>query len=261
MNIDASTITIIILSIIVILMLIFLVISQIKTINKNIPLCIYQTWHNKILPTKMQECVNNLKRVNNEFNYFLYDDDECRNFIKDNFDSNVLNAYDKLLPGAYKADLWRYCILYLNGGVYLDIKFEPVDNFKLINLYYKNQYVRDRPRESKNGIYNAFIISEPKTKILLDSINKVVDNVNNNYYGVNPLDVTGPTMLSRIIDKDHYEQLELYNAKNGYQIIYKYYPILQQYKEYRQEQKLFQNTKYYSDMWMDKNIYDDSDNY
>ena len=31
-------------------------------------------------------------------------------------------AYDCLRPASYKADLWRYCVLYTHGGIYLDVE-------------------------------------------------------------------------------------------------------------------------------------------
>ena len=55
----------------------------------------------------------------------------CREFIKNNFDLDILNAYDILKPGAFKADLWRCCILYIYGGIYLDIKYGCFAGFKL----------------------------------------------------------------------------------------------------------------------------------
>jgi mannosyltransferase OCH1-like enzyme len=80
--------------------------------NSEIPLHIYQTWHSNQLPKYMQECVDKLKKDNPEFEYHFYDDNQCREYIKDNFNKDVLHAFDKLIPGAFKADLWRYCILY-----------------------------------------------------------------------------------------------------------------------------------------------------
>ena len=50
----------------------------------------------------------------------LFDDYDCREFIKNNFDKTILYCYDMLLPGAYRADFWRYCVLYKNGGIYVD---------------------------------------------------------------------------------------------------------------------------------------------
>jgi mannosyltransferase OCH1-like enzyme len=78
----------------------------------------------------MQECVDKLKKDNPEFEYHFYDDNQCREYIKDNFNKDVLHAFDKLIPGAFKADLWRYCILYKKGGIYLDIKYQCENNFK-----------------------------------------------------------------------------------------------------------------------------------
>jgi hypothetical protein len=65
--------------------------------NAVIPLHIYQTWHTKNLPPKMRECVDKLKRDNPDFTHHLFDDDDCRKFIYDNFDPEVLDAFDKMI--------------------------------------------------------------------------------------------------------------------------------------------------------------------
>ena len=82
----------------------------------------------------MAKYVELLKEQNPEFEHYLYDDDDCRNFISKHFDEEVVEAFDLLIPGAYKSDLWRYCILYVTGGIYLDIKYKPIYGFKLIEL-------------------------------------------------------------------------------------------------------------------------------
>ena len=82
----------------------------------------------------MNERVETLKKQNPQFKYHLFDDNDCREFIKNHFREDVLYAYDHLIPGAYKADLWRYCVLFIKGGIYLDIKYTPLNGFKFINL-------------------------------------------------------------------------------------------------------------------------------
>ena len=124
-----------------------------------IPLNIYQTWYTKNLNIDMANNIIKIKRNNPAFNYQLFDDDDCRNFIKNNFETNVLKTFDTLIPGAYKADLWRYCILYINGGIYLDIKYSQRNNFKFINLTEKEHLVMDA---GNNGIYNALMVCKPK---------------------------------------------------------------------------------------------------
>ena len=220
-----------------------------------IPLHIYQTWRTKYLPPKMQECVNNIKQSNPEFEHHLFDDNDCAEFIKNNFDKDVYDAYNSLIPGAYKADLWRYCILYKRGGIYLDIKFFNVNEFKFIDLTDKEYYVRDIDR-SGGGVYNALIISKPNNPKLLNCIKQIVTNVENNFYGRNALEPTGPLLLKKMFNEDELNNLELYlmaNDNNG-SIIYKSNAILKIYKEYRTEQKNTNDYHYYY-LWKNHKIY------
>ena len=146
----------------------------------------------------MQENVDRMKRVNPEFNIQIFDCDERREFIKNNFSDDIVNAYDTLKPGAYKADLWRLCVLYVNGGIYADIKLNCINNFKFIALTEKEHFVLDRPYcwEGINiGLCNGFIVAKPKNKLLLRCIYRISENVKNRYYGFNNLYPTGPGLL------------------------------------------------------------------
>ena len=78
------------------------------------------------LPPKMYDCVlDNLifNRVGEDCIHYLFNDSDCRTFIMREYPPDVLIAYDRLIPTAFKADLWRYCVLYKYGGVYLDVKY------------------------------------------------------------------------------------------------------------------------------------------
>jgi mannosyltransferase OCH1-like enzyme len=96
----------------------------------------------------MIDSVENIKMNNKNFNYKLFDDEDCRNFIKNNFDGSVLYAFDSLKPGAYKADLWRYCVLYILGGIYIDIKYQVINNFKFENCLDKEYFVLDLDKKN-----------------------------------------------------------------------------------------------------------------
>jgi hypothetical protein len=260
--------------------------------NPQIPLHIYQTWNTKDLPPKMNLCVEKIKKSNPEFKHHLFDDTDCRDFIKQHFDTEVLNAYDCLIPGAYRADLWRYCILYKWGGIYLDIKYEPVGNFRFIEIVDKEYWVLDRPyclissttehnlylanhpryyeyvypnisksywENKKIGVYNALIICKPQNQLLKRCINRIVENVRNQYYGYNPLYPTGPGMISDLLSEKEYKKFikdtELFYSLCGMMIVSKQNPILKHYKEYRDEQKQCENIPLYPECWEDKKIY------
>ena len=67
--------------------------SNNKIIKKSnsdsvIPLNIYQTWHDKSnLPSSVENCISNIKTCNPLFTHHLYDQNECREFIKNNYKS------------------------------------------------------------------------------------------------------------------------------------------------------------------------------
>lgn len=235
-------------------------IKEIPSVN-NIPLNLIQTWSSIIdIPMEIKKYTEILREQNPEFHYQLYGDTECEVFIRDNFDSTVLNAFLKLIPGAYKADLFRYCILYKLGGIYLDIKYYGVNDFKLIYLTDKEYFVRDI-ETSGYGIYNAFIITYPGNEILKKAIYQIVENVKNKYYGLNYFCPTGPFLLKTYFESNelelvHREVVDMNREKkyyisynNGASILY------YNYKEYRNMQRL-ESKKHYAQLWEEKAIYD-----
>ena len=235
-----------------------------SNINKSsdlptIPLYIYQTWNTLRLPPGMAQNVMHLKNRNPEFKYQLFDDAMCYNFIKNNFGKDVLYAFNKLKPGAYKADLWRYCVLYKTGGMYLDIKLKCLGNFKLIDLIKDEYWVRDKPRKHA-GIYQAFMICRPKNKALLHCIHAIVNYAKFDCLGGGPLSVTGPNLLSTFVSPKYNDitRLQLQGFLNNHLHIYDAYlnkPILGIYNRYRHEQKITNALPHYSILWKFKEIY------
>ena len=123
--------------------------SNIRTfgIYNKVPLNIFQAGINKNEISNYQ-----LILINPEFNYFFFDENDCLSFIKNNYSYDIYKAYISLIPIDYKFDLWKYCILYKYGGIYIHDKFEC--NLKLINLIDNNFFVSD-----KNYYYNKLLIN------------------------------------------------------------------------------------------------------
>ena len=74
-----------------------------------IPKKIYQSWKTKNIPDFLEKNVNIIISLNPEYEYLLYDDEHCRNFLLENFGINYANAFDVLIPGAFKCDFWSSC--------------------------------------------------------------------------------------------------------------------------------------------------------
>ena len=248
--------------------------------NSVIPFNIYLTWGTKKLPIKMQENVNRMKKVNPEFNVQLFDDNDCRYFIKNNFHKDILTAFDTLKPGAYKADLWRLCILYINGGIYADIKLNCINNFKFIALTEREHLVIDLPdnwKKGEIGLYNALLVAKPKNILFFRCINKICENVKNKYYGHSDLYPTGPGLLGEEYVKMLRENESTMNIQSelnkldlcynisltkeniifNEQIIFNNIPILNFYKEYRTEKELFGKATKFDKIYNLKQIYNE----
>jgi len=239
-----------------------------EQVRNGVPLVIYETWHSHEIPYGMRDNIYNLIRMNPEFDYYLFSDEECAKFIEDNYDKDVLKAFHTLKPGAFKSDLWRYCVLYKMGGVYLDIKY--YSTVPLINIIdeHSTVFVRDpeAPRTSQGCFYNGFMISPPKNEVFKMCIDDIVVSCKKKLYNKNMLDITGPCMLGRILQKQHTHkyfdivQFEFSNVNGNF---WNYYPgisykdkiILKHYESYRSEQKKTENESHYSRLYIKGDVY------
>ena len=231
----------------------------------DVPLVIYQSWHSNKVPPKMKQFIDTLVGLNPEFDHFLYSDEACADFIDKHFDKEVVKAFHLLKPGAYKSDLWRYCILYKNGGVYLDIKFITLKPLLYIVNEYPILFVKDRDNtcaesSSLHGLYNGFMISPPNNEIFKYCIADIVNSCKFRLYKSADISVTGPCLLQEMIDEH----------TSGYISPYKYaeiegknQPVIHDgkdivcisYIDYRNEQKYSQKSEHYAVLWDKGDIY------
>jgi mannosyltransferase OCH1-like enzyme len=166
--------------------------------NQIIPKVIIQTAKNNNFTELHYNSVMTFLELNPEYKYFFFSDEDCRQFIKSNFDFLILEAYDKLVPGAYKADLFRYCYLYKCGGCYFDCKMilrEPIRNWiKTNDELLICQDIR------KNRYFNGVILVKKEHPLIKEVINSVKNLVLNNVMNSN-LGITGPSLFYKILHK------------------------------------------------------------
>ncbi len=250
--------------IIILLLLLILILVYNKVYYKKIsviPKHVYQTWHSRDIPKTIKEGMISLRKKNPDFEYHFFDDDACRYFIKFNFGNRVLNAYNMLKPGAYKADLWRYCLMYIKGGIYLDIKYDTVGDFKLDALTDQEYYIRDtysKVHYKDEYVYNAILVSKPGNEIYKKCIDRIVKNVENRDYCRNNLDITGPGLLKTILDENKkYLKTRKYNFKN-YRNLGKgdvYYNKKLVLKIHKRDEYYKVNKNHYSVLYKNKQVF------
>lgn len=88
----------------------------------TIPDTIYVCYKNqKDIPLRS---IERWQELNPDYNIRIYGDIECRETLKEIGDWAV-KLFDRIPDGPIRADLWRAAILYLNGGIYVDIDSIP----------------------------------------------------------------------------------------------------------------------------------------
>ena len=123
---------------------------------------------------------------------------------------------------------------------------------------------KDWSEDRSNCFYNGVMITPPNNPMLKECINEIVINTTFKQYNENDLDVTGPCLLGRLMkihDRTNWSSTQFtYDRETVNNIIVDYIMlngerILQSYPEYRAEQRVFQKTQHYGEMWRERNIF------
>ena len=230
---------------------------DIKT-HKSIPKVVYKTgiddYNN--LHRSVKNVFSKTIKDNPGFKINYYSNKDSRDFIKNNFSNVTLITYDKLIPGAYKADLFRYCILYKNGGIYSDLTqrfmkpFDEFIDFKNDNLY----LVKDIPQNNHNGVQISFMASRPGNEIFRNAIAMVIKNVNDKYYGQNPLHPTGPALFYKIL-QEYNGKYKMELKETGIKVVDKNNETIIMNKINNHQSVILRNQEHYSTLWANNRIY------
>jgi len=193
-------------------------VHQPTSMDKIIPKIIHQSFSGRLLPKCYGEAIKTWIKLNKDYEYRYYDDTDMRRMIIENrkiLPIGILEAYDKLIPGAFKGDLWRLVVIYLYGGFYADVKSGCLVNLEEIRTQKPSIFVYDC---CEVGIYNAFFASYPKNPLLFQLMIQTINNVNEEYYGDHCISVTGPIMIGNyfIVNKIMPIETFFYRGKHSF---------------------------------------------
>lgn len=193
-----------------------------------IPRIVHICWKNTWVSSRIYDEIlfQNLERSKG-FDHRFYTNSTIMKFLRTNFPPLVLETYLLINPeyGACMSDFFRYCVLYVYGGVYLDIKSQIMAP---LSELWKKQFVQSKPRdilclsywpdsikhkiqavelEHRHGeIMNWVLVCSKGHPVMKLIIDKMVANIQlwHKYkylYGekINVLRLTGPIFLTRTI--------------------------------------------------------------
>lgn len=186
-----------------------------------LPMVVHQTVKDKNHIQNISPLLDHHKTMNPGFEFRLYDDHDIDALIKTRFPGRVYDAYKKINPeyGACRSDFARYCILFLWGGIYLDIKSEakyPLSwllkrypsstqsSHMMLVGHWPNKY---SPNAEKLGVQqgeymNWVFLCTPGHSVMKGVIQDMTDNIHSGANGTGKdfvLELTGPILFTRSI--------------------------------------------------------------
>lgn len=160
------------------------------TTNKNIPYECIQVWLQGNVKPHIKE---NIVKLNKNINYNFFNNDSIIDYLKNNFDENILKCYNNIKNFAHKCDLFRYCYLYKNGGIYIDVDLKFNISFKdMIKLSNYSDFITCLGAHSNQKFgecTNGIILCKKGNPIFLKLIDKILKNPNPSDYGQNVKDM------------------------------------------------------------------------
>eukprot|EP00986_Skeletonema_menzelii_P000742 scaffold208_cov137-Skeletonema_menzelii.AAC.10 len=178
-----------------------------KAVDRLVPKIIHQTWFEPVTKEKypnFSRLIESWKKSGWE--YYFYDDESAREFLATHFPPEVGEAYDSIIPGklairarAFKADLFRYCVLLIRGGVYADIDVlieTNLDDVIANDVGFMTPI--DEPGVDvghRSCLWNGFMASAPGHPFLARTIEIVVNNIRNRFTSVDYDDMLCPNPI------------------------------------------------------------------
>jgi hypothetical protein len=90
---------------------------------KKIPNRVYQTWKEQELPLALALEIRRFRKLNPDYSFSFFDDQQMAEYMESRYAGHpILPVFREARVPVLKADIWRYCILFREGGIYCDIK-------------------------------------------------------------------------------------------------------------------------------------------
>ncbi len=183
----------------------------------HIPKVIHQVYSDSNLPEPLQDNVNRLKSNNPNWSHLLYDDESMLAYVKQEY-PEIYPYYIKIDPayGACRADLFRYLLIYNEGGAYFDIKSgtnKPLDELvKSDDVYILAHWPKTVKKTghhpaipNPNGELQQFHIlatrGHPFLKAVIDHVCRNIERYNPIIHGpgASVMAVSGPIVYTNVI--------------------------------------------------------------
>ena len=167
--------------------------------NIAIPKIIWQTNFSEksTLPVYLNYLFNRI--LSRDFEHRYVSTEERSEFFKRTqlpFMPDAAEIYEKLTDGAAQADFWRMAVLYLEGGVYMDIDATLVAPLsRILEKESTALYIGKK----KDDVTNYFLATTPENAVFKAALLKIRENVLSHTGKESVFITTGPVALQKVL--------------------------------------------------------------
>jgi len=134
--------------------------------EETIPKIIIQTWKNRDIPSKYQPLQNGLMKMNHDYEYLFFTDEDIDLFLKLEYPDYYI-TFQKLPILIQKIDFFRYIAVYHYGGFYFDLDMECMEPLDKELLKYNTIIpVDDKFSQSKKDLNRQWMEYQGENVIL-----------------------------------------------------------------------------------------------
>jgi len=154
---------------------------------------LFQFWNTEKAPDEV-EILMQTWAADPAFQYHRFTTKKADAFIEANFDDRTLAAYRKCAIPAMQADFFRYCALYIHGGVYVDA--DTKNSARLPDCLKDRKHGLLMTRETRvanDFLYVRVARSELYRKVIECAVENVENEISNNVWMV-----TGPGIMTHL---------------------------------------------------------------
>ena len=165
---------------------------------ENIPPFVHRIWECEEIPKGYVNGLETwLKNTSGKF-FVLWTRGTRERYIEQTLGARRLDLYLRLVPGAFRADLFRYIVLYHIGGIYSDMDTTLRLKVEDVALFFQGVTVAiDLDR--KRLLNGAILSTPPKNALFFCAMGEVFHHSERRTHFTSDLDISGPGVLGECL--------------------------------------------------------------
>ena len=149
------------------------------------------------LPEPFHNVLRNAQQFHPCTQVYLHDKTDGKDFLEKYY-PDMVESYHAIIPGAFKSDIIRICLLEKYGGWYADMSILFNESLSMVPENVDMVLVNDHNFRNDNvgvGITNGFMYSKQNNPFIQKMIQHMKKNIQERVYNESCLNITGPVAL------------------------------------------------------------------